>query len=178
MERVLLAIEGIVPDRKTFIYAVQFCQRIRAELSILQILRPRNYGQYVKKIQDGAHHVKSYIEGSMMAATFAEAGEHEMGKEVMANALKSINQLVPESEKAGISCHLAMKSGDPDREIVNYVNDHRDIILTIYDAPKEEEDKTAMAKEKRAVLRGIREGLSTPFVIMREQSSTNDRKNL
>lgn len=167
MERVLLAIDGITPNRKAFTYAVRLCKRIRAELSVLQIIRPRLYSQYFKKVREGAHHAKGYIEGSMVAATFAEAGEHEMARDMRAQALHNIHHLLPESEKAGIPYHLTVRSGNPDKEIVNYVKDHRDVVLTIYDFPEEEQDEASFEREKRVVREKIRENLPTPLVIMR-----------
>ncbi|MBW1740436.1 MAG: universal stress protein [Deltaproteobacteria bacterium] len=167
MGKVLLAIDGITPDKKAFSYAVQLCKRIRAELSVLQIISPKNYGQYLKKVRKRAHHAKRYIEGSMIAATFAEAGEHKMAQDIKEQALKNINQLLPESEKASVDYHLTMKSGNPDKEVINYVDSHRDIVLTIYDAPKEGGNKKAIAREKRTVPRAIRQNLSTPLVVMK-----------
>ncbi|MBW2197633.1 MAG: universal stress protein, partial [Deltaproteobacteria bacterium] len=51
MEKVLLAIDGMTPDRKAFRYAIALCKRIRAELSIFQIIRPQYYREYKKKIR-------------------------------------------------------------------------------------------------------------------------------
>ncbi|MDH3567158.1 MAG: universal stress protein, partial [Desulfobacteraceae bacterium] len=77
MEKVLLAIDGMTPDRKAFRYAVALCKRIRAELSIFQIIRPQYYREYKKKILKKGLFARTFVEGSMVAATFAEAGEHE-----------------------------------------------------------------------------------------------------
>ena len=38
MEKVLLAIDGIYPNRKILEYAVDLCKRIKAELNILQVI--------------------------------------------------------------------------------------------------------------------------------------------
>jgi len=166
MEKVLLAIDGISPDRKVFCHAVQLCMRIKAELNVLQIIRPGNYSEYLKKVRERANQARRYIEGSLLAATFAEAGEHETGKEMMAEALKNINQLLPEAEKAGIPCSLTMKAGNPSKEIINYVKEHRDVVLTIYDTPGEEGDESGVARKKKTAPREIKRALSIPLVII------------
>ena len=167
MEKVLLAISGITPSKKVFSYAVELCKRIRAELDILQIIRPKLCRQYLRKARERSHHAKRYIERTMTVAAFAEAGEHEMAKEMEAQALKNINGLLPESEMAGVPCHLTMKSGSPDKEVLNYMNEHRDIVLTIYDVTKEEKRTPSPGSKKKRRFREIRENIPTPLVMMR-----------
>ncbi len=86
MEKVLLAVDGIDHDRIVFNYAIELCKRIKAELNVFQIIRPKNYSKYIKKIRQQADLARTYIEGSMVAATFAEAGEHETAIDIMAEA--------------------------------------------------------------------------------------------
>jgi len=98
----------------------------------------------------------------MVAATFAEAGEHETALDMMAEASKQIEQLLQESEKAGVHCRFSIKSGDPEKEIIEYVNDHRDVILTIYDAY--DVKGTVDIPEKKITLAKIKRNLSVPLV--------------
>ena len=111
MEKVLLAIDGISPSKQILQYALQLSQRIRAQLNVLEIITPESSKEYVSKVRRVVNHTKRYFEGSMVAATFAEAGEHEMAKELMEQALENLNQLLPESEKVGKACQLALKQG-------------------------------------------------------------------
>ena len=76
---------------------------------------------------------RKFVEGSMMAATFAEAGEHETAVDILTKASKQIKHLSQESAKAGVHCHFTIKSGNPEKEVIDYVNDHRNVVLTIYD---------------------------------------------
>jgi len=166
VEKVLLAIDGITPNQKIFSYAVQLCQQIRAGLNVLQIVRPR-----IKKVQKRADYARKYIEGFLLAATFAEAGEHEtanemMVKEMMAEALNNISQLLPESEKAGIPYHLTMRAGNPRKEIINYIKEHRDVVLTIYDPNGGGHDARGVVKKKNTVPMEIKRALSIPVVII------------
>ena len=166
MQKVLLAIDGINPDRKVFEYAVQLCQRIKADLSIFQVINPRRYKEYLKTIRKRADNARKYIEGAMVAATFAEAGEHETAREIMSKALENINRLLPESEKAGVQCHFAVKTGNPAKEIINYVNGHRDVVLTIYDSSLEDRKGTRGVKKQQGVPRKIKQQLAVPLVIV------------
>ena len=162
MKKVLLSIDGMTPDQKAFHYAVALCKRIKAELNIFQVIRPRYYRKYMEKIRKNASLVRRVVESAMVAATFAEAGEHETALDMMAEASKQIEQLLQESEKSGVHCHFSIKSGDPEKEIVDYVNDHRDVILTIYDAF--DVNGTVDIPEKKSTLAKIKRNLSVPLV--------------
>jgi len=137
MKKVLLAIDGMAPDKKTFHYTVQLCRRIKAELNVLQVISPKNYGRYLSEARKKAKPAIRYMEGSLMAVAFAEAGEHETAEALMSEALRNLKQLLPESEKEGVRYHLTMKAGNLKREIIRYLNEHRDVVLTIYDAISE-----------------------------------------
>ena len=164
MKNVLLAIDGMTPDQKAFHYAVALCKRIRAELSIFQIIRPRYYREYKKKIRKKGLLARTFFEGSMVAATFAEAGEHETALDIMAEASKEIKRLLSESKKSGVHCHFSMKSGNPEKEIIDYVNEHRNVVLTIYDASNQGAEQNGNVYEKEHVLAKIKKNLSIPLV--------------
>jgi len=164
MEKILLAIDGITPDRKAFRYAVTLCKRIRAELSIFQIIRPQYYREYRKKILKKGSIMRKFVEGSMVAATFAEAGEHDTALDIMAEASKEIGGLLLESEEAGVHCHFAIKSGNPEKEIIDYVNDHRNVVLTVYDVSDRDVNEAANIYSKKNALARIRKDLSVPLV--------------
>ena len=167
MEKVLLAIDGMTPDRKVFRYAVALCKRIRAELSIFQIIRPQYFQEYKKGIRKKGLLVRKFFEGSMVAATFAEAGEPETALDIMGEATKEIRRLLEESEDAGVQCHFSIRSGNPEKEIVNYVNDHRNVVLTIYDTADQGANPNDHISEAEHVLAKIKKNLSVPLVRIR-----------
>jgi len=167
MQKVLLAVDGIKPTEKAFRYAVELCQRLCAELRVVQVIRPERYNEYLKKIRKSARRAKRYIENSMVAVTFAEAGEHEMAREIMALARRNIKRLLPESQRAGVSCHLTMASGHPGKEIIRYVNEHRDVVLTIYDTAVEENAARGISADEGDGPSEIKQHLSIPLVVMR-----------
>lgn len=163
MKQVLLAIDGITPDRKAFRYAVSLCKRIKAELSIFQVIRPRYYRAHAKSLRKKASLARKFMQGSMVAATFAEADEHETALNIMDGASKEIKRLLEESGESGVHSYFSLESENPEKEIVNYVNNHRDVVLTIYDAPDGDVNPDNRSKKKHALNR-IRKDLSVPLV--------------
>jgi nucleotide-binding universal stress UspA family protein len=168
MKQVLLTIDGVTPDLKAFHYAVALCKQIRAELSIFQIIRPRYYRKYLEKIRKNTFLARTFIKSSMVAATFAEAGEHETALEIMDEASKEIKRLLSESEKSGVHCHFSMKAGNPEKEIIDYVNTHRNVVLTIYDAANQSADQNDKVSEKEHVLEKIKKYLPIPLVMVHD----------
>jgi nucleotide-binding universal stress UspA family protein len=165
MKKVLLAIDGITPDSKIFHYAVDLCRRMKAELKVFQIIRPENYKKYLKEMRQKADSARMYFQGSMVAAAFAEAGEYESAKEIMAEASEQIRRLMSESQTQGVRCHFSMKRGNPEKEIVDYVNYHRDVVLTVYNSSAENVDKTDILSQKKNVVTSIKEKLVVPLVV-------------
>jgi hypothetical protein len=104
------------------------------------------------------------MEGSMVAATFAEAGEHETAMDIMAEASKEIRRLLQESGESGVHCHFTIESENPEKEIVNYVNNHRNVVLTIYDASDHDVNDAANISIKKNAIKKIRKDLSVPLV--------------
>ena len=169
MEKVLLAIDGITPDKKAFNYAVELCTRIKADLNVLHIVRSQNMNGLLEKAINSAKCAKLFFEGTMMATTFAEAGEHATADNLMNQALININKLLPESEKSGISCHLTMKSGNPSEEIVRFVQDHKDVVIAVYDPAGEKEQKPN-SKNTKKMIRSIADALPIPLVMVQNNS--------
>ncbi len=168
MEKILLAIDGIAPDSRIFNYAVALCKRMRAGLDVLQIIGPRSCRKYLKKVKQSALNARSVFEDTMVAVTFAEAGQHDITGQLKMQVFENIDRLIPKSEKDGIDYHLTLKCGNADEEIVRYVCDHRDVVLTIYDAFGAQDKQERPSVIKRNAVRQIGQKLSTPLVIMRE----------
>lgn len=167
MKKVLLAIEGAAPDSSTFNYAVALCKRMRASLEILQILSPRAYRRYVEKAKRGVRRAKNAFEDAMVAVTFAEAGQYEIVEQMQKQARAELDRLVPEPDRKGLQYHLTLKPGNPGDEIVRYVCDHRDVVLTIYDAAAVKEGQACRPVKKRNQISAIAHKLPTPLVFKR-----------
>ena len=65
---------------------------------------------------------------------------------------------------------MRMKSGCPGEEIVRYVNEHRDVVLTIYDTAPEENSERGIISEDRDEPSDIKEHLSIPLVVIRTEA--------
>jgi regulator of sigma D len=104
----------------------------------------------------------------MVAATFAEAGEPETALDIMGEATKEIRRLLQESENAGVQCDFSIQSGNPEKEIVNYVNDHRNVVLAIYDTADQGANQNDNMSETEHVLAKIKKNLSVPLVRIRQ----------
>jgi len=175
MKKILLAIEGVAPDSGTFNYAVALCKRMRAGLEILQILSPRTYRNYLAKVKQGTRRARSVFEDAMVAVTFAEAGQHDIVEQMRKQARDNLDRLIPEPEREGLAYHLTLKPGNPDDEIVRYVCDHRDVVLTIYDASGVKDEKACRTDKKRNKIPTIAQKLPTPLVLRRRCEPTGLR---
>jgi nucleotide-binding universal stress UspA family protein len=168
MEKILLAIDGSEPDSKIIRFAISLCKRMRTGLDVLQIIGLRRCKKHLKKVTQGARHASSVFENAMVAATFAEAGQHDIAKQLKMQACENLESLITQSEKDVIDYHLTLKSGNADEEIVRYVSDHRDVVLTIYAASGSADKQAGESVSKKKGVRQIGQKLSTPLVIMRE----------
>jgi nucleotide-binding universal stress UspA family protein len=166
MEKVLLAVDGMSPNKKAIQYALQLCRRIRAELNVLQVIGSQNGGGYFPEARKKTKYAKKYVEGSFTAVAFAEAGEHETAEVLMSEALRNLKQQMSESEKHGIQLHLTVKAGNLKREIIRYLKEHRDVVLTVYDAHHRKGENPNFAKRHRTFTQEIQKALSIPLVVV------------
>jgi len=168
MEKVLLVIDGVAPDRKAFNSALALCLRNHAELRVLQIIRHQKLADGFKMVCNKMKCVRHYIEGSMTAAAFAEAGENKTADALLTEAMANISKLLPESEKAGVPYHVTMKTGNLREEIVKYVRAHKDVVIAVYDAPLES-NQTGRRQEKN-FLQAIAKALPVPLVLVQSDA--------
>lgn len=183
MKKILLAIDGLSPDKRIVEYAVGLCRRIRAELDILHIVDPEIYGTYAKQLQKQAERAKGYFEQTMVAAAFAEGGAHDAAKTLMDSASANFHQLVSDADRKLIHYQAKIPSDRIDREITRYVNQNRNIVLAIYegaahpDTPdnpgqtgKPVKNRSNIGREKEPVAGQLRKKLSVPLVVRNEGS--------
>jgi hypothetical protein len=168
MEKILLAIDGIAPDSRIISFAVSLCKRMRAGLDVLHILGPQYGGKYLKNVKQSARHTRNLIEDAMVAATFVETRQQEISEQLRTHLSAKLKHLFPERESDGIEYQLTLKSGNPDEEIVRYVHDHRDVVLTIYVPAGTAAERGSDPGNKKDTVRQIGQKLATPLVIMRE----------
>ncbi|MFP4040131.1 MAG: hypothetical protein ACLFS7_06270 [Desulfosudaceae bacterium] len=182
MGKVLLAIDGMFPDKQILDYAISVCRRIKAELNILQVIDPDMARSRLKTIRNKMGLARNCLENTMIATTFAETGEHDTARKLMADAAANIKELLAERGKPEAHYLVKLRSGEIDHEIEDYLNRHRDIVLAIYDAtgiPDIPENNTATARRRknetwpvyqdqlRIKAGEIQKRLSVPLVIRR-----------
>ena len=172
MKTILLAIEGVAPDRGTFDYAVTLCRRMRAGLDILQILSPASCRSYLAKVKKSARNARSAFEDAMVAVTYAEAGRHDIVEQMKTQAYHNLDRLIPQPERDDIQCHLTLKPGNPDDEIVRYVHDHRNVVLTIYDACGSKDAHNRRSDPNKTGIPAIARKLPIPLVLRRKCEPT------
>jgi len=169
MKKVLLAIDGLTPDQKAFQYAVGLCRRIRVELNIFQVIRPAVFKKYREGLRKKGSMVRRFFEEAMVAATYAEADEHATARDMLARASQESRRLLQASEKSGVPCHFSVRSGTPDREIVDYVKSHRDVVMTIYDATAASGRSGAGVSGKKHTLNRIKKDLDVPVITVAQE---------
>ncbi len=174
MKKVLLVIDGMAPRQDIFDYALQFCQRMKAQLSILQIVDIQR--ECMAKVRKGASRARNYFEKIMMAQTFAEANAPDIAAEILSRARANTEKLIPEIAKAGVPNAYEILSGDLGRETVDYVNRHKDIVLTILDARKETVSRTGDDGKCEPVSAVINRRISVPLVVAKEMKTSPSTK--
>ena len=161
MKQVLLAINGDNPTTAVFNYAVDLCTRIRAELNILQFLKERRLTEYLLSTKKKVRCVGRLLEDSFAGVAFAEEGMPDMADEILSGASEPLKKLI--SNKAGMSFEIALINGSPETDLESYIENHHDIILTIFDPSTDSSDPPG---RNRVNIEQIKKKLSVPLVIV------------
>jgi hypothetical protein len=171
MEKVLLAIDGITPSKKALDYAIELCNRIKADLNILQLIDIRVYHNRLKKMRTAFNSTKNYFEDSMMAITFAEAGESGTALKLLSEASAKTMNILPKQQKENVEYQIKVTHRDNEEEIIDYVDEHKNVVLAIYNHGLEfqndaESRSENTEKRHRKMNKKIQRKLSVPLVII------------
>ena len=170
MQKILLAIDGLMPSKTAFSYAVELCRQIRTELKIVQIIDPLRYRKHLQALKQRMQATRQHIGDAMVAASFAEAGEHEMAQRIISEARRNTEMLLPESRQAGVSYNLSIESGDPVKQIRRHVNEDRDVVFAVYDASA---DRRVCSKADRTrELKKMSGHLAVPLVVIDKKAGS------
>ena len=125
----------------------------------------------LKKMHKGLNSVRKYFEDSMVAITFAEAGEHGTAVKLMSEASDNVKRILPKNQEENIDYQLKMTGGNNEQEIIDYVNQHRDIVLAIYNPDLIFRNKLALKVEDtesrhRKISKKMQRKLSVPLVVI------------
>jgi hypothetical protein len=168
MKRILLAVDGMAPDRKALHYALTLCNPVRAGLDVLQIIRPFGRSGRFGKLKDGVRRARDAFEKAMVTAAFAEAGAPELAGTLEREALKRFNRILPARVDTSVDYHCVVTGEDPDSVLKRYVDEHRNIILAVYDSLRAGSKVAPGATSRRALFPGLLNNLTIPLVLVRD----------
>ena len=107
LQTVLLVIEGETPDEDTFNYAVRLCQRMEAEIDILQIIDRND-----------------------------NSNDYDLLSRRMSLGSTRIVTLLQRLERENIPFKITIRIGDVNQKLFNYAKRHKDVAVVVLDSPK------------------------------------------
>ncbi|THB80940.1 MAG: universal stress protein [Desulfobacteraceae bacterium] len=140
MERVLLAVDGVKVSNSVLDYSLELCRRIKAGLSILHIVNDSRYIEMIEKQCTKMKRIGQYLETTHMAATFAEADDHDTARQYISKTIDEMNAVARQTADRGVSYQMSYRAGKSEMEIPRFVREHPDVIITIFDSPGQRSD--------------------------------------
>ena len=131
MKTIMLAVCGPRPHEEAVGYSLRLAQRMKARLEVLQIVAPPISSGWQRVIQALKKSGRAFEEG-MVAATFAEMGEHKEALEIMGIVSKAAESAENEALDAS-KVEYRFLVGKPEEEIPSFVANNHDVILGIID---------------------------------------------
>jgi hypothetical protein len=116
-KKILLAIDKAAPENRAFLYAVELCRHLGAELSILQVLGKRGSGPLGTVFPRTNPDRVPLAPPSTLGVTPGSDGGYYL----------------KDWEYGGQRCSLQVKWGVPQLEIAKYLEAHREVVIAIDD---------------------------------------------
>jgi len=154
MKRVLLTINGKIPTKSVFQYSVGLCKMIHAELTILQ---------FISSTRRRVGHLGKFLENSFAGVAFAEQGVHSMAMEFMPGISNPLKEMI-ELKEMEMPFKVGLSRGNPETELSNYIENHQEIILTVFDPSK---DSKKNPKYQLEMIEQIKKRLCIPLVMVK-----------
>ena len=162
-----MAIDGIYPGKNSVSYTVQFCQRMKSDLFVLQVIDPVRYtSKWFRYLGLRLQLIHRFLEDSLAAGALAEAGADNLARQYLQEGERQLKFLLQESEKAGISSRVFQKVGFADAEIRKCLQSDIGIFLTFYDPGAEKIGRRKRAKLKLLDKKPILDS-GVPLVVLR-----------
>lgn len=162
MKTVLLAIAGETPSRQALEYAIELCEKMKARLSILQVISVGKRKLSKSALGVKVEKIRKMFENSMIEITFAESGE----------TIETPNPSIDIHKEGYLQSHigtppviledLKVVPGKISREISGYIREHREIVLAVYDDAAE--SINPKKKIRKGVPNRIIENIKVPMV--------------
>jgi hypothetical protein len=130
--KIVLASEAGGPSARSFRYAVGLCRKMKADLAFLNVVQLSNRHTYWLRV------------------------ERRLERELIDAANIATGRLLPEAKKAGVDCHVQVKTGSLEQELLTYAADTPGVAMVVLDAP----EKADLLGEVYAVSQGMAERIS------------------
>lgn len=157
MKTVLLAIAGETPNVNALKYAVDFCKRMKARLSILQIIQSAQKSEGVRYVSKGFDKLMRSMDDTMVRITFAEAGVDLESEDRLRRLCAKTAKYLDKSGAVDIPFEIIVKPGKADRETLGYLQRQRDVIMAVY-------DPAARGGKPKGIPRKILENTKIPLI--------------
>ena len=164
MKQILLVINGESATNSSFQYAVDLCKKIKAELSILQFVNKKSVERCITETSKGIKAVGKRLENTFAAAAFMEEGDNDTANQILSSPTPSVMELLPKSKKAGVPVRVSLSDNAPEKELPIYIDNHQDIVLTIYDSSPGQASSASRGKDP---LKRIKNRLPVPLVVIK-----------
>ncbi len=133
MKKILLGIEGIIPREESLLYTLDLAKNLHAKVEIFEVIPSiiPFYPNRKRKWTWAMEALKGFIEGSVLAAIFAESSQQDIAQQVWRDALEN---LAPFKEKIGKMKpfpELIIKKGNLVGEMVKHIQTHKEIIMAV-----------------------------------------------
>lgn len=163
MKQILLAINGDIPTKTVFRYSVDLCNRIRAELNILQFIQNGNLTRRLANTHKKVGRLGKFLEDSFAGVAFAEEGAFSMADEMVSGISDPLRKLI-RNNQTGVPVKVALSHGRLETELSNYIERHQDIVLAIFDPAT---DVQKHPRQYLSTMEQIKRKLCVPLVIVK-----------
>jgi len=168
MKTILLAVDGMAAHKITLDYALGLCDPVRAGLDILQIIRPHGYSAGLSRFKKSIYRARDLVEDTMVTATYAQAGAPELAESLRTEAERRLKRLIPADLKTAVDYHCVVTGENADAVLTRYVDQHRNIILAVFDSLRFGRKTTSMPEPARGLVSGLLNKLSIPLVFVKD----------
>lgn len=163
MKKVLLAINGDTPTQTIFRYAVDLCRRMKADLDIIQFIKEKKIPGCISSTRKKMESLNRIMEDSFAGIAFAEENFRDEGIEIATGISPPLKHLI-EQDKPDVLKQVTLGDGDLETELSGYIENRKNIVLTIFD-PSSESRKRRL--KNRIKIKLLRQKLCVPVVVVK-----------
>jgi hypothetical protein len=133
MKSILLVLNGGEFQEESIRYSFGLARRLKARLRVLKVFPPMALHGWLK-MKNGVQEKLRHFENVMAAAAFAECGEWRETE----NCLQAASRAAcGDSSVDNVDMELRFAVGEVDRETARFVDQNQDIVLAVYEGPRE-----------------------------------------